>query len=385
MILESEFPPDIRVENEIESLLKAGHEIHLACFTKISQSEFEKYNGYFIHRKKISGFLYKSSVACLRFPIYFNFWKKFLKKLFSKYDFEAIHIHDLPMIKVGVVIKNEFNIPLIIDLHENFPAAIEVYSHTNTILGKILSPAKLWHRYELKYLKKADTIITVVDEAKERLIKLGIEPDLITVVSNTLNLDKFRLNNRNTDNNFSTLVYVGGLNVHRGIQNVLKALVEVIRRIPKMRFWIVGEGSYKIKLIHLTKELKLEKNVKFWGWQNTDKISELLSKSDIALIPHLKSDHTDSTIPHKLFQYMYAQIPIIASDCEPIKRILNETNTGLIYESNNISQLTKTIIDLAENKEKYDSLIKNGKKAVLGKFNWNNDEKNLLAIFRVRK
>ena len=78
-----------------------------------------------------------------------------------------------------------------------FPAAIEVYSHTNTILGKILSPPKLWHQYEQKYLKKVDKIITVVDEAKERLIKLGIEPDLITVVSNTLNLDKFRLHKRN--------------------------------------------------------------------------------------------------------------------------------------------------------------------------------------------
>ncbi len=381
MVLESGFPSDIRVENEIESLLKAGHEIHLACFTKTSQSEFEKYNGYFIHRKMIPKIIHKSSVACLRFPIYFNFWRKFLKKLFSKYDFEAIHIHDLPLIKVGIEIKNEYNIPLIIDLHENFPAAIEVYSHTNTILGKILSPPKLWHQYEQKYLKKVDKIITVVDEAKERLIKLGIEPDLITVVSNTLNLDKFRLHKRNIDGNFLTLIYVGGLNIHRGIQIVLKSLANVIREIPEIRFWIVGEGSYKNTLIHLAKELKLEKDVKFWDWQNMDKISELLSKSDIALIPHLKSNHTDSTIPHKLFQYMYAQIPIIASDCEPIKRILNETNTGLIYENNNISQLAKTIIKLAANKEKYDSLIINGKKSVLDKFNWNNDEKNLLAIY----
>jgi hypothetical protein len=61
---------------------------------------------------------------------------------------------------------------------------------------------------------------------------------------------------------------------------------------------------------------------------------ELLSKSDAAIIPHLRTENNDATYPHKLFQYMYLEIPVISSDCVPLKRILSEAEAGFIYKSN---------------------------------------------------
>ncbi|HHE37073.1 MAG TPA: hypothetical protein ENL20_00665, partial [Candidatus Cloacimonetes bacterium] len=82
MVLENEFPPDTRVENEIQTLSNAGHEIHLACLTFQNKKEFEQKENYLIHRKKISDFTFKTSVGCLKFPFYFNFWRKYLIELF---------------------------------------------------------------------------------------------------------------------------------------------------------------------------------------------------------------------------------------------------------------------------------------------------------------
>ena len=139
MVLDREFPPDERVEKEIRSLTKAGHKIHIACYTKENRIRIEEQENLTIHRKQISSFIYKSSVACLKFPFYFNFWRKYLTGLFTEYSFDAIHIHDLPLAQVGVEFKKKYNIPLIMDLHENWPAMLKMAVHTNTFFGKIFS------------------------------------------------------------------------------------------------------------------------------------------------------------------------------------------------------------------------------------------------------
>ncbi|MBN1107940.1 MAG: hypothetical protein JXA55_04195, partial [Bacteroidales bacterium] len=56
MLLESEFPHDVRVENEIETLTDAGHEVHLACITRKGKPALENLDGTIIHRKSISRF-----------------------------------------------------------------------------------------------------------------------------------------------------------------------------------------------------------------------------------------------------------------------------------------------------------------------------------------
>ena len=342
MVLDNEFPPDTRVENEIETLAKAGHEIHLACLTFWNRKEFEQKDNYFIHRKKISKFIFKTSVGCLKFPFYFNFWRKYLSELFRKYPFKAIHIHDLPLGIVGYEFKKKYNIPLILDLHENWPALLQMAIHTNTVFGKILSSNKQWRKYEKDILLKADKIITVVEEMKERLVKLGIVPNKIFIVSNTLKIDSFQVPDKKPDPNYFTLFYAGGLNYHRGLQVVIKALPKIIKKIPNIRFWIIGKGSYQKELEKLVEKLELQQSVKFRGWKNQTEIADLLVQSDIALIPHLKYEHTDSTIPHKLFQNMYAKKPVIASNCNPIKRIINKSKCGLVYENEN--RLTECLL-----------------------------------------
>lgn len=381
MILDREFPPDIRVENEIEILTNAGHEVHIACYTKQNRKSKELANNYIIFRKQISKFIYKSSVGCLKFPIYFNFWRNFLKEIFNSEKYDAIHIHDLPLATIGYEFKKKYNIPLTIDFHENWPAYLRISAHTNTALGKILSSNKQWEKYEKRMCNVTDNIIVVVNEAKQRLIQAGIQPDKISIVSNTLNLNHFILPKSKPDPQYFTFFYAGGINYHRGIQNVIIAIHKIIEDFPQIKFQIVGEGSYKTKLIKLVSDLTLENNVKFLGWKSFNEMIQLLGKSDIALIPHLKSDHTDSTIPHKLFQYMFAEKPIIASNCAPIERIINETKTGITYQHDSPEELATKLKYIISNKKSLHDLYSNGKNAVLSKYNWETDKQYLLNIY----
>ena len=233
MILESEFPPDVRVENEILALSEAGHEVHLACSTRKNRPENDKFGKAFIHRKKISEFIYKSSVGCLKFPFYFNFWRNFLFPICHREGFDAVHICDLPLSRIGQEIKQKFNTWLIIDLHENWPALLKTAKHTRTIAGRLLSSNRQWVAYERITLAEADKIITVIEEARDRIIRLGIDPGKISIVSNTINYDGLNIKSVKKDSETFTVFYGGAINAHRGLQIALEAVKKCVGKRNK--------------------------------------------------------------------------------------------------------------------------------------------------------
>lgn len=381
MILDHEFPPDIRVENEVEALTAKGHHIHIACYTFSDRKSEEKTKNVTIHRKKISNFIYKSSVGALKFPFYFNFWRKFISQLFETNDFDAIHVHDLPMAKIGFEFGQKHNIPFTLDLHENWPALLGISTHTQTLLGKFLSSDKQWKKYEIEYCKKANNIIVVVEEAKTRLKNLGIIPTKIRVVSNTLNFNHFELPATKPDSKYFSLLYAGGITKHRGLQYVIMGLKNVKSKNRTVRLWVLGSGSYVEYLKQLSQNEGVASQVIFPGWKSYSEMQEYFGLADVCLIPHVKSNHTDTTIPHKLFQYMYAGKPIIASDCAPIERIINDSESGLIYKYNDPADFAEKVNTILDNEQKFKRMAENGRVAVEEKYRWNFDADVLKSIY----
>lgn len=376
MVLDREFPPDLRVENEIEALSTAGIEVHLACFTQKGRPGKETVGNLTIHRKPVSRWIYKSSVAALTAPFYFRFWKDFLEHLCQQEKFDKIHAHDLPMTGPAVYIGRKYGIPVIADLHENWPAYLRIARHTQTLAGRILSPNDKWVKFEKKMLSETDHIIVVVEEAKVRVTDLGIDPEKVSVVSNTINLNRSDIPQKESFNTPPVLFYAGGIHEHRGLQTVIRA-ISIAK--ANLKFMILGEGSYKNELERLSKTLHVEDQVIFAGWKPYSEMLKEMAKADIALIPHLKSDHTDSTVPHKIFQYMYAGIPVISSDCTPLKRILDKTGAGITFPSGDAVQLAGILSGLQTNTMK--EMGQNGKEWVRKKYNWGEDQIKLLNLY----
>jgi glycosyltransferase involved in cell wall biosynthesis len=233
----------------------------------------------------------------------------------------------------------------------------------------------------MEYCKKANRIIVVVEEAKERLESLGIERGKISVVSNTLNIPRFILPEAKPDPDYFTLLYAGGINKHRGLQYVIRGL-KYLANLPRpVRLWILGSGSYMPSLKKLAQENGVSDRVSFMGWKDFKEMQDFFGEADVCLIPHVKSEHTDTTIPHKIFQYMYAGKPFVASDCDPIMRIAQETRSGLIYDWNNPEAWADCIRQLAENPDLVLQLARNGKRQVAEKHNWKKDAETLISIY----
>lgn len=382
MILESEFPPDVRVENEMLALTEAGHEVHLACSTRKNLPEKEPFGKIIIHRKWMSSFIYKSSVGCLKFPFYFNFWRSFLFAICSEEKFEVVQVNDLPLGTIGVEIKKKFNTRLVIDLHENWPALLKTAVHTQTILGRLLSSNKQWVEYEKRMLPHSDRIITIIEEARERVIGLGIDPEKISIVSNTVNYENLKIREGVKNKDFFTIFYGGAINRHRGLQLVLEAVRMCALKNMQVRLWIVGDGSFRKDLETIAKKLNITSYVLFWGHKPFNEMLEILTDSDVALIPHIRTDNNDASSPNKLYQYMYLNVPIISSDCISLKRIINETQTGFIYKHDSPKDLFLLIEKLYKERNFLENISGNGRKAVLEKYNWNIDKIRLINAYK---
>lgn len=380
MLLENEFLKDFRVEKEVQTLFKAGHEVIVAAINSSDLPYEEKRGNCIILRKSISKFIVKSSVGALKVPVYFNFWRRYLRDILKDYKIDAIHIHDLPLCRIGVEVKQRYRIKLVIDLHENWPALLRVSIHTNTFFGKILSSEKQWRSYEKFCAREADGIITVVDEMKERISKLGIPAEKIFVLENTPENDSLNELKYERDERFFTLIYIGGISFHRGLQHVINGIRLLVPELP-VRLWIAGDGKFSDSLKDQVKNLHLQNYVEFFGMVTKEETENLMKKADLGLIPHIRSEQSDNSSPNKLFDYMAAGLPVLASDCISVKRVLNESNAGTTYVFDSPPDFASIVKGLYNDREKSEIFALNGKKAIKEKYNWQQSSVSLVRLY----
>lgn len=389
MVLQTTFPPDIRVEKEAKALLEAGHRIFLLTSKTDIQAREESLNGIEVRRcvplSKILGL----SKVLLYLTHNSAPWKKAIETFIQENKIEVLHVHDLPLLRVAVEIARKYKIQVVADLHENYPAAVFAWSEGRPFFSKcaytLFHYLCNWRRYEKDLLLKVARILVVVEEAKSRIVKeYSLDPSRITVVSNTEDIDSFgslALDAAIQKEHAGKFVisYVGGFGHHRGLDTAIHAMKEVREQIPHALLLLVGgRGSEKEQMELLAKRLGLSSNVLCVGWVPFEKIPSYIAVSSICLVPHRKNPHTDTTLPHKLFQYMLMKKPVVVSDCAPLERIVSETKCGLVFLAGDPSDLASRVIDVWKNPQGYGE---NGYRAVVEKYNWGKEAKKLMELY----
>ncbi len=382
MLLQSEFPPDIRVEKEIKALSAEGFQVVLLCnrFSKAEPKDFSY--GRVIRPSVWFGNVLANKI--LNFPLVFNpkfFFFLLRNALKEKPDF--IHAHDLPMLPFGVILKKIMRRPLIFDMHENYPAALKAYKKKN-IVERIVKNYKLALLLENILIKMTNMIIVVTSENRNRLLAHGVPEDKIRIVSNTVDLEQFTFEKneavdlKNYKENF-VLLYSGRVSLNRGLDTPIKALKFLIERIPTVKLVIIGTGPYLSALKILAAEEGVENFVDFLDWPGHEKIKSYIAMADICLIPQPSNDHADTTVPHKLFEYMSQKRPVLASDAKPLKRILQETKAGMFFKSNDPEDFARKVVEMKNSQTDFGE---QGRKMVEEKYNWQNDAKVLIEIYK---
>lgn len=403
MILDNtqEFPPDIRVEKEIKALVEAGHDVFVLSPKYKSDSAASEYMpklGATVDRVILGAVAGRYLANAWRAITMFDTrWLEVTRNFVDRHRLEVLHVHDLFTVPAIVHVGKEKGIPVIADLHENMPAAMRAERSTYPLWKRLLMGTLYnyhWMQWnEARALKKCVAVIIVVPEAADRLLSYGIPPSRIHVISNTEDETTFQFQPEQADFSIRdqykdkfVISYIGGIGIHRGLDTTLKAIPQIIKELPNIHFLIVGaDPKSKAVIEKMVAELNIGAYIEVLSWQPFHKVNSYVMASDVCLVPHNDFEHTQTTIPHKLFQYMICGKPVLVSDCKPLKRIMEQANAGAIFRANDEKHLAKTLIQMAAFPELLIEMGKNGQKAALGTLSWKIDAKKLVALYSTLK
>ena len=390
VIVDNDLTYDKRVLREIDILKASGHKVFILCFGFLGQNYTAIVNNYIIRIKILKKtkdilFFFQNCI-----PLYEWLWSSHIKRFISNFNIEVLHVHDLYMAKAAYSGKQKakLNIPLILDLHENFPYVIKTYNWTRGLLRSFLSKPWKWESKEHEYLGYADRIIVLSEEYKSVLLNKyqDLNQNIITVLPNVPDLTEqemdldlpARILFKKT---VPVIFYFGVIAERRGIFDTLEVFTEIVKETNPAQLLLVGpvDKKDKARFFRLIENEIFKGRIIYIPWIDLSELPAYLQASDICIAPFHKNPQHESGVANKIFDYMLGRKPVIASDCKPQKRIIEQFDCGIIFE--NKIEYKNAILKLLKDSLSRQKMGENGYNAVVLHYNLTLIKQNLINIY----
>lgn len=337
------FPPDIRIEKEARALTNAGFKVCILCRRVDGDLPCETLDsGATVFRETPDTNRKLLPTRSGKNPE----WGAAMSRFIERADPDVLHVHDLPLVEAALDHGERYGKPVVADLHENWPAAMRAWRvgkpWWHRLRAAIRRPDYLLRRAEMRSARCCARLIVVVPEAASRFVRAGIPQERIVVVSNTeddstmptpLPPPSPRVESMVAGR--WTLCYIGGIGPHRGLDTAIRALPAIAEHVPNVLLIVVGVKRSQRQIVNrIAGRARAEHLIRVEDWAPFSTCLEIMQAADVCLVPHNDFEHTQTTVPHKLFQYMYCGRPVIVSDCRPLKRIVQHTGAGVVFRAN---------------------------------------------------
>jgi glycosyltransferase involved in cell wall biosynthesis len=297
--------------------------------------------------------------------------KKVMLESALKVDADIYHFHDPELLPMGVKLK-KLGKKVIFDSHEDVP---------QQIMGKYWIPklvrypiSTIYKIYEKYCVKKFDAILSVTPHIVDRFKQLNANTIIITNYP-ILNKEPKLLSSEQD----KSICFAGGICEQWMHENIIQAL----GKVAGASYLLAGTGD--IGYINKLKSLTMWDRVNYKGYIKQSEVFDLYNQSmaGIALCDYVsnvgfKIGTFGST---KIFEYMYAGLPVICTDFVLWKDIIEKNHCGICVNPNDTNAIANAINYLIDNPNEAQRMGENGRKAVLEKYNWESQEKILLELY----
>ena len=345
---------DNRVHKVCTSLEKMGFAV-LLLGRKLPNSQTLNRS----YRTKRFNLLFKKG-AC--FYAEYNF-RLFLFLLSAKAD--VLLSNDLDSLTANYLAAKIRGKELVYDSHEYFTEVPELIERPKV--------QQVWEGLEKRMVPKLKHAYTVCHSiAKVYNEKYGIDFRVVRNIPHAKTI-----NTKAPENEVKIILYQGAVNIGRGLKQAILAM----QFIDGAKLVIAGDGDIKPQLEELVQQKNLSNKVEFTGQLPIDKLAQLTPKADLGL--SIEEDlglNYRYALPNKLFDYIQADVPVLASNLPEMKVIVQQYKIGAITTTLAPEILAANILDALNDSSKRKGWHKNLKLAAK-ELTWEKEEKVLQEIY----
>jgi len=305
-----------------------------------------------------------------RFDRMLNTGNLILRKA-SNLDADIYHLHDPELIPIGLKLK-KLGKKVIFDAHEDVPKQILSKPYLNPVVRKLIS--KAFEKYEAWACKKFDAIVAATPFIKNKFLLIN---EITIDVNNYPILGELKNVSHNSFINRRDVCYIGGLTTVRGIKELVLAIG-------------AAKGNSRLKIAGTFSEKNLEVEIKRaagWarvdvlGWLDREGVRTLLNSSLAGLVTLHPTPNYIDALPVKMFEYMSAGLPVIASNFPGWREIIEGNDCGICVDPLDPESIAAAIDTLTQDPLEAERMGSNGSSAVNLRYNWQIEKEKLLNLY----
>ncbi|HYS52862.1 MAG TPA: glycosyltransferase [Thermoanaerobaculia bacterium] len=296
-------------------------------------------------------------------------------------DVDAYHCNEVDSWIVGIALKALKRRKVVFDVHEHYPSDFAERRFPKPLQAVVAQSVRLLFRILTPFTDR----LVLAKKAIDRDFPAAVDRKVLVENFADLAYADVRLPEprRNSDHGPIVAIHLGEMGVLRGWPQLLDALqlldderllLEIVGRF--------GDGSgdaFKKRVA----ELGVEESLRIYEWLPFAEAYRRILSADIGLILFQPGymNHV-LALPHKMFDYMMAGIPIIAPRfAVEVADIVRDTDCGLLIDPSKPSEIAEAILRLMDSPEDRRRMGENGRRGVLQKYNWTVEGGKLLQMY----
>jgi glycosyltransferase involved in cell wall biosynthesis len=230
----------------------------------------------------------------------------------------------------------------------------------------------------------AGCVVCVSDPVAEWVRSVGAPPSHVHTVPNGVDCRRVRPVPVRTDPSPFTIGFVGTLKPWHGVDSLVRA-VALLRDIRSdYRLLVVGDGPERGRLVRLAASLGVADAVEMTGAVDPADIPGMLSRMDVAVAPYpALTDFYFS--PLKVYEYLAAGLPTVASDLPELRRILEDGRLGLLTAPGDEAALARAVASLRDDPRGRERLAERGRETALRRHDWDHVVSRILGLVEVSR